>query len=90
VIEHLLLPDVDRRIIELARSLDRPGSTTSSVHAPSKTYLRTSFTYTTDLLNEEVKDPLAHFLLRGDRDIANTSRPPWPLCFEPTTSRAAW
>ena len=59
--EHLLLPQVDRRMIELARSLDRGGSTTDRARVFER-YLRTNFSYTTDLLKEEVSDPLAHFL----------------------------
>jgi protein-glutamine gamma-glutamyltransferase len=60
-IEHLLLPNVDRRIIDLARSLDRPGPIAERGRAIEQ-YLRGNFSYTTDLLTQEVKDPLAHFL----------------------------
>ena len=61
MIEHLLLPDLDPRIIELARSLDSSGSVRDRARG-IENYLRTNFTYTTELLSEEVKDPLAHFL----------------------------
>jgi hypothetical protein len=59
--EHLLLPQVDPRIIDLARSLDRGGATPERARV-FENYLRTNFSYTTDLLNEEVPDPLAHFI----------------------------
>jgi protein-glutamine gamma-glutamyltransferase len=60
-IEHLLLPMVDRRIIDLARSLDPGGATTGRARVFER-YLRTNFSYTTDLLDQEVSDPLAHFM----------------------------
>jgi protein-glutamine gamma-glutamyltransferase len=63
VIEHLLLPDIDRRIVDLARSLDSAGSIRDRSRG-IENYLRTNFTYTTDLLDNEVKDPLAHFLFQ--------------------------
>ena len=59
--ELLLLPDIDRRIIQLARQLD-PGGTTPDRARAFERYLRTNFSYTTDLLDNEVPDPLANFL----------------------------
>jgi hypothetical protein len=59
--ELLLLPQVDHRIIELARTLD-PGGSVPERAKVFERYLRSQFTYTTDLLDRDVKDPLAHFL----------------------------
>ena len=59
--ENLLLPAIDPRIITLANRLD-PGGTTAERARAFERYLRTNFSYTTDLLSEEVSDPLAYFL----------------------------
>ena len=60
--EHLLLPgSIDRRIIELSRAKGTGAAPVQRAKAIEK-YLRTEFSYTTDLLQQQVKDPLAHFL----------------------------
>jgi transglutaminase-like putative cysteine protease len=60
--EHLLLPAVDPRIIQLSRSVGGVKATGAERARAIENYLRTSYGYTTDLLSSPVKDPLAHFL----------------------------
>jgi len=59
--EHLLLPVINRRILELATSVAGPAAPAEQARAIEK-YLRTQYGYTTELLSAPVKDPLAHFL----------------------------
>jgi protein-glutamine gamma-glutamyltransferase len=59
--EHLLLPPVNQRIIELARSVAGAGAPLAKARALER-HLRTQYGYTTELLESEVNDPLAHFL----------------------------
>ncbi len=59
--EYLLLPNIDRRIIELARNLDH-GATVPERARVFEQYLRRNYSYTTELLKTEVPDPLANFL----------------------------
>ena len=52
---------MDRRVIELAR--EKGSGLTPPERAKSiERFLRTDFTYTTELLQQQVSDPLAHFL----------------------------
>jgi protein-glutamine gamma-glutamyltransferase len=60
--EHLLLPAVDRRVIELARQVAGPGRAAAEQALAIEKHLRTEYGYTTDLLSSPVKDPLAYFL----------------------------
>ena len=59
--EYLLLPTIDRRIIDLARNLDHGGTTVERARGFEQ-YLRRNYSYTTELLKQEVPDPLANFL----------------------------
>jgi hypothetical protein len=59
--EYLLLPNLDRRIVDLARNLDHGGTTPDRARVFEQ-YLRTNYSYTTELLKQEVPDPLANFL----------------------------
>jgi protein-glutamine gamma-glutamyltransferase len=59
--EYLMLPAMDQRIIDLARSLNRGGATPDRARIFEK-YLRTNYSYTTELLKHDVPDPLANFL----------------------------
>jgi transglutaminase-like putative cysteine protease len=65
-IEHLLLPAIDRRIIELARSVGA-GLTAEGKARAIENHLRTSYGYTTELLSHPVDDPMAHFLFERRR-----------------------
>jgi transglutaminase-like putative cysteine protease len=58
--EHLLLPPVDRRIINLARREGQGVSDADRARAIEK-YLKTNFGYTTELHDKEPEDPLSHF-----------------------------
>ncbi|HUS05839.1 MAG TPA: transglutaminaseTgpA domain-containing protein [Bryobacteraceae bacterium] len=59
---YLRLPEVDERIPALSRELSAYSPNDDSRARAIETYLRTKFGYTTDLLDEPVRDPLAHFL----------------------------
>jgi hypothetical protein len=59
--EHLLLPPVGDRVIELARRVGT-GNTPLERARSIERHLRTQYGYTTDLLDERVDDPMGHFL----------------------------
>lgn len=60
--EHLLLPgSTDSRILELARQAGTGSSALEQARSIER-FLRTKYSYTTELLSEPVADPLAHFL----------------------------
>lgn len=66
-IHYLLLPPLDQRIIALAREIVRKQPTVERQARALESYLRDNFGYTTDLLDREVSDPLAHFLFERRR-----------------------
>ncbi|HWR50454.1 MAG TPA: DUF3488 and transglutaminase-like domain-containing protein [Bryobacteraceae bacterium] len=61
-VNNLLLPPLDPRIIELARKLTESDTSPEGKARSLEKYFHTQFGYTTDLLSEPVRDPLAHFL----------------------------
>ena len=56
------LPEIDRRIPELARSATQNAFTPYDKAAALEVFLKTKFSYTLDLAGNPGKDPLAHFL----------------------------
>ncbi|MGH9630591.1 MAG: transglutaminaseTgpA domain-containing protein, partial [Bryobacteraceae bacterium] len=61
-ISHILLPPQDPRIAALARRLVSGEPSEMQQARNVENYLRTEYSYTTDLLETPVADPLAHFL----------------------------
>ncbi len=61
-VNNLLLPQLDPRIIGLARKLTEGEPSPEGKARSIEKYFHTHFGYTTDLLSESVADPLAHFL----------------------------
>ena len=59
---YLQLPEIDRRIPELARSATQQAFTAYDKAAALEVFLKTKFSYTLDLAGNPGKDPLAHFL----------------------------
>jgi transglutaminase-like putative cysteine protease len=59
---YLQLPEIDRRIPELARSATQHALTPYDKAAALEVFLKTTFSYTLDLAGNPGKDPLAHFL----------------------------
>ena len=59
---YLQLPEIDRRIPELARSATQHAFTPHDKAAALEVFLKTKFSYTLDLAGNPGKDPLAHFL----------------------------
>ncbi len=59
---YLQLPEIDRRIPELARSAIQRAFTPYDKAAALETFLKTKYSYTLDLTGNPGKDPLAHFL----------------------------
>jgi protein-glutamine gamma-glutamyltransferase len=59
---YLQLPEIDRRIPELARSATEHAFTAYDKAAALEVFLKTKFSYTLDLAGNPGKDPLAHFL----------------------------
>jgi transglutaminase-like putative cysteine protease len=59
---YLQLPEIDRRIPELARSATQHAVTPYDKAAALEVFLKTKFSYTLDLAGNPGKDPLAHFL----------------------------
>jgi transglutaminase-like putative cysteine protease len=59
---YLQLPEIDRRIPELARSATQHALTPYDKAAALEVFLKTKFSYTLDLAGNPGKDPLAHFL----------------------------
>lgn len=59
---YLQLPVLDPRIPALAKSVTAGEQTADGRARALERYLRTQYTYTLQLLSEEVPDPLAHFL----------------------------
>jgi transglutaminase-like putative cysteine protease len=59
---YLQLPEIDRRIPELARSATQHALTPYDQAAALEVFLKTKFSYTLDLAGNPGKDPLAHFL----------------------------
>jgi len=59
---YLQLPEIDRRIPELARSATQRAFTPYDKAAALETFLKTKYSYTLDLTGNPGKDPLAHFL----------------------------
>jgi transglutaminase-like putative cysteine protease len=59
---YLQLPEIDRRIPELARSATQHAVTPYDQAAALEVFLKTKFSYTLDLAGNPGKDPLAHFL----------------------------
>jgi transglutaminase-like putative cysteine protease len=60
--EYTRLPELDGRIAVLARQVTDAQSGVRAKSEALERYLRTQFGYSTDLLEQEVPDPLAHFL----------------------------
>jgi transglutaminase-like putative cysteine protease len=60
--EHLLLPAVDRRVIQLARRVAGSGAPSVEQARAIEKHLRTQYAYTTELLDNPVPDAMAHFL----------------------------
>ena len=56
------LPEIDPRIVTLARDVTRNAVNDQQRAQMIEEYLRTNLGYTTQLLNERVPDPLANFL----------------------------
>jgi len=59
---YLQLPEIDRRIPELARSATQRAFTPYDKAAALETFFKTKYSYTLDLTGNPGKDPLAHFL----------------------------
>jgi transglutaminase-like putative cysteine protease len=59
---YLQVPEIDRRIPELARSATQHAVTPYDKAAALEVFLKTKFSYTLDLAGNPGKDPLAHFL----------------------------
>ena len=59
---YLQLPEIDRRIPELARSATQRAFTPYDKAAALETFLKTKYSYTLDLTGNPGKDPLPHFL----------------------------
>lgn len=59
---HLRLPPVDRRVIDLARSLTAGLKTDADRARALENYLRTRYAYSLEVSDSGVEDPLAHFL----------------------------
>jgi protein-glutamine gamma-glutamyltransferase len=62
---YLQLPEIDRRIPELARSATQRAFTPYDKAAVLEVFLKTKFSYTLDLTGSPGKDPLAHFLFES-------------------------
>lgn len=61
-ITYIMLPNVDSRIISLARRITAPYPDAAGKAAAIERYLRATFPYTDELPEEKPEDPLAHFL----------------------------
>ncbi len=61
-VENLLLPAIDRRIIDLARKITADVVSHEAQARALESYLRTHYGYTTELPPKTVADPLAEFL----------------------------
>ena len=59
---YMLLPPVDPRVIKLARDLTAQAKTAEQKSNAIEQYFHREFGYTTQMLTEQVPDPLAHFL----------------------------
>lgn len=64
---YLQLPAIDPRIARLALDVGGAGKPAEESARGLEKYLRTSFGYTTELLETSVPDPLAHFLFERRR-----------------------
>jgi transglutaminase-like putative cysteine protease len=62
---HLRLPPVDRRVIDLARSLTAGLKTDADRARALENYLRTRYAYSLEVSDSGVEDPLAHFLFES-------------------------
>jgi transglutaminase-like putative cysteine protease len=61
--QHLLLPPTDQRVIDIARSIAPANTTAEERAAAIERFLRTQFSYSAELDQNPVSDPIAHFLL---------------------------
>ncbi len=62
---YLRLPVVDPRVIELARAVTSGARSDAERAARIESWLLSKFRYSTQALEREVDDPLAHFLFEG-------------------------
>ncbi|HYP13083.1 MAG TPA: DUF3488 and transglutaminase-like domain-containing protein, partial [Bryobacteraceae bacterium] len=65
-VHHLALPEIDPRIVDLSRQLTA-GQAPRAKAATLRDYLRNNYSYTLELLDKPVSDPLAHFLFERRR-----------------------